>query len=482
MAKVLLFRPIYDPHAGSTPSFPWSLLYVAAPLVNRGVDVTIIDECLTPDYRHQVLEILEKNPVAVGISSMTGEQLRFGLRFARFVRGRSNVPIVWGGVHPTLKPEQTARHELVDYVVVNEGERSFSELVERLEQGGDPGEIPGVIFVREEKVQGLPPDKFIDLSTLPELPYHLMDVERYVVRRSDLGADRCFELCTSRGCPHRCGFCYIQSVHGSRWRRLDADTAFAQLKAHVERFSLDCVVFREDNFFVDRRRVERLAQRMIDERLGIKWTASCRVDYFATYEREFIELIRRSGCVLITFGVESGSDRVLEFIRKDLTVEMVHKVIRTMKESGIRGTYHFMGGFPTETEGELLDTCRLIEEARSIAPEAIVREMSVFTPYPGSSLVDVCRRMGYQEPENLQGWCDMDFRAGQDPSLRPWLSRRQSKLIADVQFLIARLAHPNPVVRTWANRRWRQVLSSDHGISLVERPAIELARRILGRA
>ncbi|HIJ74943.1 MAG TPA: B12-binding domain-containing radical SAM protein [Candidatus Hydrogenedentes bacterium] len=477
--SVLLFRPIYDPESASAPATPWGLLYVAAPLVAHGFDITIIDESVTPDYQECVRAALDKYPVAVGISAMTGRQIGFGLAFAQFVRKHGNAPIVWGGIHPTMKPEQTARHGLVDYVVVNEGEQPFLELVERLAQGKEPDGIPGVYFVRNGAICGEPPRDFVDLAALPPIPFDLLDVERYIVRRPDLGAERSFEICTSRGCPHRCAFCYIQSVHKSRWRSLDADAAFRQLSGHVERFDLDCVVFREDNFFADRRRVEQLAQRMVDERLDIKWTASCRIDYFAKYTAEFVDLLRRSGCVLLTFGVESGSARILDFIKKDITPDMVREVVQKVKDSGIRGTYHFMGGFPTETAGELLDTCQLIEDIRRIAPEAVVREMSAYTAYPGVELIQTCKELGHREPDQLEDWLDIDFREDPRNSRRPWLNESQSRLLSNIQFLIARLNHKNSAMRAWTRRRWRQMLASELGIALPERPAIEFAKRMI---
>ena len=233
------------------------------------------------------------------------------------------------------------------------------------------------------------------------------------------------------------------------------------------------MLFREDNFFAGRPRVEAIAERLIEADLGIKWAASCRIDYFATYPPAFIERLRRSGCVLLTFGVESGANRVLDSIGKGITVEMVMEVVRKVKESGIRGTYHFMGGFPTETPAEFLDTCRLIDRILAAAPETVVREMSVFTPYPGIGLIPACERAGYQAPDSLEGWLAMDW---SNPE-RPWLTPRQSRLIGDAQFLIARLNHPNRAVRAWARLRWRQLLRRPQGIRLFERPAIEWAKK-----
>lgn len=476
MPGTLLFRPYYDPQSRSTPTAPWGLLYVAAPLVQRGIDVDIVDEPVTPDYEERVRKILEKKkPVAVGISTMTGEQIAFGLRFAEFVRKHSRAPIVWGGVHPTLLPEQTLNHGLVDYVVTGEGEYAYAELVEALAAGKDPGDVEGVFMKRNGRVVGLPPSTLLDLGTLPEIPYHLVDIENYIRKRPDLGSERYFEVITSRGCPHPCAFCYIESVHNRRWRMIEPDAAVAKLKDLKNRFDIDCVLFREDNFFVNRRRVELILSQMVKERLGLKWAASCRIDYFHKYTPEFIRLLKESGCVLLTFGVESGHDRVLKFIKKFITVDMVLEVAQKVNDSGLGGTYHFMGGFPSETVEEFLDTCRLIDKMLHLAPSMVARELSVFTPYPGLGLIAECAKCGYREPIRLEDWTDMDWT---NPR-RPWLTKAQSRLIGDAQWLIARLAHPNRAYRSWIRMRWNQLINSARGAALVERPAIEFIKRRL---
>jgi radical SAM superfamily enzyme YgiQ (UPF0313 family) len=471
--SVILFRPAYDPLSNSVPVYPWALVCLASELVRRGIKAHIIDEAGEGDCSQRIRRLLEaERPVAFGVTSMTGDQIRFGLQASRLVRECSPATaIVWGGIHASLLPEQTAAHELVDCSVAGEGEYVFSELVECLLAGQQP-DLPGVFCKRDGAIAGRKNAGVLDFASLPELPYELADVERYVCRRSDLGVNRYFEVATSRGCPHHCGFCYIESVHGSRWRALDANQAVERICEVVRRFNLDCVSFREDNFFVNRGRVEGIARGIIEAKLNIKWAASCRINYFAKYDDKFIELLKRSGCALLTFGVESGSDRVLEFIRKDISVDMVMETARKVREAGIRGTYHFMGGFPGETEQEFLDTCRLIERLRAF--DVTVREMSIFAPYPGVGLIPECVRRGYREPQSLEEWIKMDW---SNPR-RPWLTERQSRLIADAQFLIARLNHRNAAVRAWANARWRRMLASKSGITLPERPVLESLRRL----
>jgi radical SAM superfamily enzyme YgiQ (UPF0313 family) len=479
MASTLLFRPFYDPYTRSTPTAPWGLLYVAAPVIDQGHDVDIVDEPVTPKYEDHVAEIIQsKKPVCIGISAMTGEQIKFDLRFAKFVRKHTDAPIVWGGIHPTLLPEQTLEHDLVDIVIAGEGEYTYADLVDTLAKGGDPADVAGVYIKKDDEIVGSTPTEYLDLTELPDIPYHLVDVERYIRRRPDLGSERYFEVITSRGCPHPCSFCYIDAVHNKRWRYMPAETVVAKMKDIKKRFDVDHVLFREDNFYVNWHRVDDVAKLMIEENLDLKWSASCRIDYFDRYKPEFLERIKKAGCAHLTFGVESGNDRVLKLAEKNITVEQILRVAEKVNRYGMVGSYHFMGGFPSETEEEFLDTCRLLDAMLDIAPQMVAREIAVFTPYPGLGLFEECVRRGFKRPTSLDEWTDLDWTNPQ----RDWLTPRQQCLIADAQWLCARLWHPNPAYRRWINRRWKQFIHSKRGLTIYERPAVNFIKRRLQHA
>lgn len=479
MAHTLLFRPFYDPYSRSTPTAPWGLLYVASPLVDRGIDVDIVDEPVTPHYEEAVAEIIaKKKPVCIGISAMTGEQITFGLRFAAYVRTLTDAPIVWGGIHPTLLPEQTLLHALVDIVIAGEGEYAYADLVEALARGGDPADVAGVYVRKGEQVVGSTPTEYLDLSVLPDIPYHLVDVERYIRKRPDLGSERYFEAISSRGCPHPCSFCYIDAVHKKRWRYMPPNIVIEKLKDLKKRFDIDHVLFREDNFFVNWHRVDDIAKLMIAEKLDLKWSASCRIDYFDRYKPEFLKRIKEAGCAHLTFGVESGNDRILNLAEKNITVDQIIRVAEKVNRSEMVGSYHFMGGFPGETTEEFLDTCRLIDTMLKIAPDMVAREIAVFTPYPGLGLFEECVKRGFKRPESLEQWSDMDWT---NPK-RAWLTQREQNTIADAQWLCARLWHPNKAYRAWIQRRWQQFIRTPQGAQIYERPALAMLKQAIGRA
>jgi anaerobic magnesium-protoporphyrin IX monomethyl ester cyclase len=182
------------------PQVPLALLHIASPLQREGYQVRILDMRLE-DYRNKAIG----NPVFVGITCMSGQQIHYGLEFARKVRAESPFcPIVWGGVHPTLLPEQTAASKSVDVVVRGEGELVVPELANKLAAGEPLDNVRGLTFKSKGSIKSTADADLIDLDDIPvELPYDLLNLEKYNTQQSGR-----FHIQTSRGCPHRCGFCY----------------------------------------------------------------------------------------------------------------------------------------------------------------------------------------------------------------------------------------------------------------------------------
>ena len=192
------------------PQVPLAILHIAASLQQEGFNVHILDMRLN-DYRRFVVG----NPLFVGISCMSGLQIKYALEFAKQVRQQNpSVPLVWGGVHPTLLPEQTICNDLVDIVVRGEGELIIKDLANALSQNQPLEDVTGITYKINDAIKSNPDGKVIDLDEIPvDLPYELLDMNKYPSFRSGR-----FHIQTSRGCPHRCGFCYNTIFNKNRWR------------------------------------------------------------------------------------------------------------------------------------------------------------------------------------------------------------------------------------------------------------------------
>ena len=238
------------------PQVPLSLLYLASSLQEEGFAVRILDMRLE-DYHH--FEV--GNPVFIGISCMSGLQIKYALDFARYARIMAPPSsIVWGGVHPTLLPEQTASNDYVDIVVRGEGELIIKDLANALALNKPLDDVAGITYNSNGLIKNNPDGKVIDLDSAPiALPYDLLQMDRYPSVRSGR-----FHIQTSRGCPHRCGFCYNSYFNKNKWRGKSAKRVLDEVEYILKNFPYVKIIDPiDDNVFVDKKRVEEICHGLI---------------------------------------------------------------------------------------------------------------------------------------------------------------------------------------------------------------------------
>ncbi|MFQ5722119.1 MAG: B12-binding domain-containing radical SAM protein [Candidatus Aminicenantales bacterium] len=426
MSDVVLFRPIYTDEPIAKPGVPWGLIYVSSFLVKEGYKVRIIDEITHPNWQSLVEEEIKSKPILFGVSSMTGLQIKYGLIFSQFIKKHSNIPVVWGGVHPTILPQQTLANESIDFVIIGEGEETIIELVKALEGKQSLAEVKGLAFKQDDEIVVNEERPHLNLDNIPDLPYHLIDMNLYIHQRFD--RKRVMELITSRGCTFRCRYCYNQSFNKSRWRSSSIEHIFNNLHRVIHDYDVDGIMWLEDNFFLDRKRVKEIAERIIKENIDIKWGAECRVDFIYKFDQGFIDLLKKSGWYSVTLGVESGSNKILKYIKKGITREQALEVHRKLSENGIHQNYFFMMGFPEETEDDILQTMGLIYEIAAKGKYVDSICLSSYTPFPGTDLYKECLRQGFKQPQSLEGWIKMDFHQLN----LPWFTELKKRKIENI--------------------------------------------------
>jgi anaerobic magnesium-protoporphyrin IX monomethyl ester cyclase len=393
--EVLLVFP--GKYGAPEPQIPLPLLHIASPLRRAGYRVRILDMRLD-DYAGFNLG----DPVFVGISTMSGQQISYGLELARKIRAEApSLPLVWGGVHPTLLPEQTAESEFVDVVVRGEGEMPALELANRLRAGLPIDDVPGITYKTNGKVRSNPDGPLIDLDSIPvELPFDLLQIDKYPT----LQAGR-FHMQTSRGCPGRCGFCYNTIFNKRRWRGKSAQRVLDEIEQVLKTFpqvtTIDPV---DDNFFVDQQRVEEICNGLLSRGVKVKWRANCRFDYLADYSQAFVSLLERAGCVELDFGGETGSVELQEKINKDIIHEQMLRGVENLKKWAptVEPFISWLSGLPNETEQDLNKTFDLMDQMRKVNPKTQHYGVFVYTPFP-SPLID---QLGpeFKAPQSLEEW------------------------------------------------------------------------------
>ena len=403
---------------------PLGILSVATPLDVAGYKVRVIDQRIEPNWEQILLAELKTKPICVGVTSMTGPQIWWGLKASKIVKENSDVPVVWGGVHASLLPQQTLENPLVDIVVQGEGEETFLELVRTLDNRQPLDKVKGIWYKDGCQIKQTPPRSFIDLNQQPPLSYHLIDLKSLMSSTCGLDALR-FE--TSRGCPFNCAFCYNTSFNKRQWRALGAEQTLFRIKRVVEQYGIRGFYFVDDNFFTSPDRAQQILEDIVRENLGIIWgKGDIRLDLFAKIDDDFLRLIEGSGCTSLVIGVESGSQRIADFLRKEIDVSQAIPVNRRLTKYKMLLKYLFLIGIPGETKEDLAKTASLMLKLVDDNPKATVG-VQIIVPYPGTELFDIAARFGLQTPQRLEDW--VPFSWVNRRLDYPWLTPERKKTL-----------------------------------------------------
>lgn len=266
--KIILFSP-RPQKEGRYPAVPLSLLAISRFLPKEEFEVKIIDSYSHEDYAGEVL-LNCADALCLGITCMTGFQIEDGLQLASLVKEKyPSLPLVWGGWHPSILPEETIMSPYVDFVVRGQGERIFAELMHSLKDGLAYSSIPGLTYKKDGKPVSCPDREFEDINNFPALPYNMVDLEKYIVK-TGLGS-RTTHYFSSQGCPNKCAFCSEPLVNKRRWSGLNAVRVVDDIEWLVKSRDINGVILVDSEFFVNNERARQICKGLIDRKLGIKW-------------------------------------------------------------------------------------------------------------------------------------------------------------------------------------------------------------------
>lgn len=416
MRKVVLVFPKTGLDLGSI-NLPLSLLSVAS-TVESEYTVKIIDQRTDPEWEHNLEEELRNNPICVGITTLTGTQIYYALKASHFIRLHApEIPIVWGGMHVTTTEDQVIRHPLVDFAIKGEGEHSFSMLVKALDGKAAIEDVPSLYWkTADGDIEFNASESDVDLNALPPLPYHLVDVEKYVSPTSYLydGINRLLPFEGSRGCPFLCNYCSEPALTKT-YRMMKPELFVERCMAMVTRYNLDHVTFFDDEFFVNKTWATNVA-KLINGRFT--WWCQTRANDLLKVD---LKLLERCGMMIVAPGLESGSDKILKDIKKSERVQHYIEANRKLAETAIIPQYNFMMGFPTEDYEDLYRTIELILQLKKENPRAVVNQISVLTPLPGTEIYgDAVTQYGFEAPQALEEWINVNRHA----VVTPWVKAK----------------------------------------------------------
>ncbi len=420
---------LYNPEAVFF-TMPLALMAVGSAVDRERFDVVIIDGRLEDDAVSAVLAQLDDagagGTICVGMSVLTGAPIRDALVVSRAVKARyPDVPVVWGGWHPSLFATELLDEASVDISVQGQGEATFVELVERLADGVDLAGLAGICHRVDGKAVRNPPRALIDMQELPTHDYGLMDVERYFQRKGR----RQIDYISSTGCAFRCAFCADPFVYKRRWVAISPERVGEEVESLWRQHHFTELAFQDETFFTYRERVLNIADEFIRRGLDIEWTATLRADQGVRLGDEGFAHCVRSGLSRVMIGVESGSQEMMDWMKKDIKVEQVIEAAERCARHGVGAIFPFIVGFPSESAESVRATLAMMKRLRSMSP-TFDTPLFYFKPYPGSPITAEVVKSGYQLPQTLEEWAEFDFIG----TSSDWVSPEKERLIERFKF------------------------------------------------
>lgn len=367
------------------------LAYIGAYLKQRGYAVEIIDLRAMNDWNDFEKNVQEKNPDIIGVY-WNSPNFNNALQCCSLAKKLGKI-VVAGGPHATVCPQELVATQVVDYVITGEGEISFCELIEALQSGQTPSPI----------IQGKPVP---DLDAMPFPDRDLYDIARLTHPVGNFPyLDNGLIMLTSRGCPFNCAFCQPLSrkMFGTQLRYRSVTSVLKEISYIIKKYGVRYISFQDDTFTVRKDWVLELCGAIEAAQLRFQWSAQSRVD---TFDSELAVSMRRAGCSCVFFGFESGSQRILDFLNKGITVEQSLQAAKLCHEHGLIIFADVMVGIPTETEKDLQATLALV---KAIRPE--IFSPTYFTPIPGCQLYEYCNEHGLMNVSSYEDFTRNPFGA-----------------------------------------------------------------------
>lgn len=386
--RVSLIHPrlIYEP---SQP--PLGLGYIAAVLEKDGNDVQFIEGAFYETDQDIADALKEFSPDLIGVSVMVSYHTKSLLLADCIKLNLPDIPVVFGGPHPSVLVEEFVSKACVDYVIAGEAEESMRLLAEGLSEPAtfDPTEVPGLHWGggSAKNPMAVPCS---DLDTLPWPARHLMPMQRYRHQNNtvSLGMHGTnFNVMTARGCPYTCNFC-DHTVFGYKIRYRDLDDVVDEIEEVSTRYNIVNFDVMDDTFTTSRRRVTEFCEKLIERDLKLFWSCRLRVN---TVTRELLEVMSRSGCIRFSLGIETVDDIVLANIEKKITVDKVLQVLKWAKDFNMLTIGNFMIGNLGDSKTSVRKTIKFAVETETIDIPSFV----VLTPLPGTPVFDIGKENGW---------------------------------------------------------------------------------------
>jgi radical SAM superfamily enzyme YgiQ (UPF0313 family) len=428
------------------------LLALAAPLLQAGFEVKLIDNITSPDFESEVLRET-RDALCLGISVLTGPTIGAAIRVARAVKNaRPSLPVIFGGWHPSLATEQTLQPDFVDAVVRGPGDLTLLEVAQRLADKQELHGVQGLSFKDGAGIHHEAERPVTNINDLPMPAFHLANFDAY----ASAAGFRQLSYTSSVGCPYACNYCTDMVFYNRRFNAYKAERVVSDLADLVPRYGIQEVALFDSNFLVDIKRALAIARGIVESGVKFLWDFQASTDFLWRMSDDDVRLLGESGVSHMGFGTESASKPVLKLMNKHhQNVEQMVETARKAHLANIRVTFNVILGYPGETEADRQQTFSVMSD--------IAREYSnvsfspnIFTPYPGIPIWPQLKDMGLREPQSFEEWQTLAL----GHNILPWLQGEElQRLRRSLEyFLLNNQIRKATQSKAWLQKRFRQML------------------------
>jgi len=406
-------------------TMPLGLLAIASQLDPARYEVIVIDGRLEGDSLAALQPHLQ-DALCLGISVLTGAPIRDALQVSRAAKAlRPDLPVVWGGWHPSLFPTDCLSESSLDITVQGQGEETFRELVETLAANESLQAVAGLAYREGHAIHHNPARPLREMNDLSPARYELIPVEEYYRRKNH----RQLDYISSIGCHFRCAFCADPYVFKRKWNAIAPARMGDELEYLWRRFPFDDLNFQDETFFTYADRVAAIAEEFLRRNLKFSWAGTLRADQGVRMSDDLFALCKRSGLRRVMIGVESGDQQTLNWLKKDITLAQVFETAERCKRFDLSAIFPFIVGFPQESPESVEASLQAVKRLRAMSPK-FETVIFFYQPYPGSPIADLVRDSGYPMPQTLEEWAAFDY----VESCGPWVPREKWQHVQRFKF------------------------------------------------
>ena len=412
--KVVLF---YPPYEGDPLGAPTCLLALAASLRERGFQPVIVDAAIEPRYKDKVLQEME-GALCFGVSVLTGPMILSAIDVSKAVKAKyRHAPVIFGGWHPTLLPDETLAAPYVDIVVRGQGDITLCEVADALLNKQSLKDVAGISWKTSVLRTHNPDRKVESIDDLPMPAYDLVDWDAY----ERFGGVRKIGYATSIGCPYACNYCTDMVVYKRRFNALSAERVVKEMTELATAYRIDEIALLDSNFPVDLKRANAIAEGILESGVKFRWTFQASTDFISRMTDDEVRTLGASGVRHMGFGTESTSESVLKLMNKrHQRLNEMHETARKAAIGEIRVGFNLIFGYPGETEKDRVCTLQTMSDIAHKFSN-ISFSPNIFTPYPGIPIWPQLREMNVYEPKSLLEWGSVPLGV----NMLPWLQGQE---------------------------------------------------------